>query len=133
MIDIDVPIKTSSTNTKLRVHWRTNRRTAKREREAVFMMLRSGGVRALGPTEAATVYLTRNAPRALDDDNLRGALKAVRDEVAKALGVDDRDARVAYEYRQAKAKAPSVRIVVESKCCASHPACRCDLADGAFG
>jgi hypothetical protein len=38
--------------------------------------------------------------RDYDDDNLRGALKAVRDEVAAMLGVDDRDSRVRWEYRQ---------------------------------
>ena len=48
------------------------------------------------------VTLTRIAPsNGLDDDNLAGALKAVRDEVAAWLGVDDKDrATVRYEYEQ---------------------------------
>jgi hypothetical protein len=46
------------------------------------------------------VTITRVSPRLLDDDNLRGALKAVRDGIADALGVDDRDERVRWRYRQ---------------------------------
>lgn len=42
------------------------------------------------------VRLTRMAPRAMDDDNLANAFKSVRDGVASALGVNDRDARVRY-------------------------------------
>ncbi len=37
------------------------------------------------PAAVARVTLTRVAPRRLDDDNLRGALKAVRDAVADWL------------------------------------------------
>lgn len=40
--------------------------------------------------------------RAMDDDGLRGALKACRDEVAALLGVDDRDPCVAWTYHQEK-------------------------------
>jgi hypothetical protein len=48
------------------------------------------------------VYMTRIAPRALDTDNLASCAKAVRDSIAEALGIDDRDAhRVEYRYRQA--------------------------------
>jgi hypothetical protein len=46
--------------------------------------------------------LTRFAPsNGLDDDNLTGALKGVRDAVAQWLEVDDRDrSRVRYVYEQ---------------------------------
>ncbi len=36
----------------------------------------------------------------VDDDNLRGAFKAVRDAVASLLGVDDADHRVLWHYEQ---------------------------------
>ena len=36
----------------------------------------------------------------LDDDNLQGACKGLRDAVAKSLAVDDRDKRVRWEYGQ---------------------------------
>lgn len=57
------------------------------------------------------VVLTRIAPLLLDDDNLAGALKSIRDGVADALGVDDRDARVVWLTEQTKGPA-SVRVEV---------------------
>jgi len=52
------------------------------------------------PALPCTVLMTRIAPRKLDDDNLRGAFKAVRDQVAAWLGVDDADPRVTWAYAQ---------------------------------
>lgn len=47
------------------------------------------------------VVLVRVAPSGgLDGDNLQGALKGVRDEVAAFLGVDDGGTRVTWEYGQ---------------------------------
>ncbi len=112
MIDVHVPIETTSTNSKLRVHWRVNRASTKREREGVMLMLRSAGVRQLGPEERAVVQLERVSRGRLDSDNLQGALKAVRDEVAKQLGVDDGSDRVIYEYSQTKGTKPLVHIVI---------------------
>lgn len=57
------------------------------------------------------VLLVRLSPRPLDDDNLASALKAVRDGVADALGVDDRDARVGWVVSQERGKA-AVRISI---------------------
>lgn len=36
----------------------------------------------------------------LDDDNLSGGLKALRDAIAASVGLDDGDARIAFEYSQ---------------------------------
>ena len=62
------------------------------------------------------VRVVRVAPRDLDDDNLARACKAVRDEVARWLGVDDRDPRVTWHVGQAKGRARQygVRIVVRA-------------------
>lgn len=50
------------------------------------------------------VTLTRCSAGTLDDDNLRIAMKSVRDAIAKHLGVDDGDlTRVQWQYRQARA------------------------------
>jgi hypothetical protein len=52
-------------------------------------------------TLPVVVTLVRLAPSSgLDDDNIRGALKSVRDGVADALGVDDRDPDVSWVYEQ---------------------------------
>lgn len=59
------------------------------------------------------VCLHRAAPSdGLDDDNLRAALKAVRDGIADAMGIDDRDKRVRWAYAQSRGPySVSVRVV----------------------
>ncbi len=76
-------------------HWSTLARRRKAERRTAA---------TLCPAHAlpATVTLTRLSAGELDDDNLRGALKGVRDGVADRLGVDDRDPRVTWRYAQAR-------------------------------
>lgn len=74
-------------------HWRTLATRRKRERKAA-------GMCAPKHSLPAVVTLTRLSAGQLDDDNLRGALKGVRDGVADRLGVDDRDPRVRWEYGQ---------------------------------
>lgn len=54
------------------------------------------------PALPVVVTLVRCSPRLLDDDNAVGAMKAVRDEVAAWLGVDDRDPRVRFVVEQEK-------------------------------
>lgn len=84
---VSIPIRTKSTLNQ-REGWRARFGRNKRERRVVGLVL---AARFTQEQMAATriVLLKRVAPRRLDDDNLRGALKAVRDEVAKFLGVDD--------------------------------------------
>jgi len=55
-----------------------------------------GGLRSELVNGVLPVRLVRIAPRGLDDDNLGAAFKSVRDGIADALGIDDRDPRVAY-------------------------------------
>lgn len=68
----------------------------------------------------ALVKLVRCAPPdvtgrfGLDDDNLAGALKQVRDAVAKQLGVDDRDPRVDFMYGQKPAPRHAVEVIIEA-------------------
>ena len=64
-------------------------------------------------TDGVHVTMTRLAPSSgLDFDGLTAALKSVRDGIADALGVDDRDPRVTWSYGQERAKAYGVRITV---------------------
>lgn len=96
---ITVPIRTVA-GLNAREHWQTRSRRVRKEREATAWMLRS----APRPDVPCTVVLTRVAPSSgVDDDNLAGALKGVRDEVAKWLGVDDRKRQVVrYRYGQCR-------------------------------
>jgi hypothetical protein len=59
------------------------------------------------------VTLTLQTAQELDGDNLQAGLKAVRDEVAKFLGLDDADPRVRWAYGQEPAEARGVRIRFE--------------------
>lgn len=103
---VDIPLRTSS-GLNAREHWRAKMSRVRKEREAVAWMLKA----ATRPTLPCSVLLTRVAPsNGLDDDNLAGALKSVRDEVASWLGVDDRD-RMTVRYRYAQTRGPwGVRI-----------------------
>ena len=116
-----VPIRTVSA-LNMREHWALKARRVKRERrETACYCLANMKALAhyIGAAEAGVrldVTLTRVAPSSgLDDDNLRGALKGVRDEIADALGVDDRDPVVAWRYgqRRGKAKEWGVEVTVE--------------------
>ena len=95
---IYAPIKTVSALNARDAHWRVRHRRVKSERASIGWYL-NGAARPGLPCE---VLLTRIAPSAgLDDDNLAGALKGIRDEVASWLGVDDRHRdQVSYRYAQ---------------------------------
>jgi hypothetical protein len=111
MIRVLLPIRTWS-EANQRVHWAKRARRAHKQREAARLMVRvalaSGTV--AGPV---IVTLTRTAPRELDSDNLTGALKAVRDGVADALGMDDGDPRLEWRYAQRKGKPSEYAVSVE--------------------
>lgn len=94
---IELPIATVSEANR-RDHWTVKAKRVKAHRNAAW---------ALCPVYPlpCIVTLTRIAPRALDDDNLRSATKAARDGIADRLGIDDRDPRVEWRYAQAKGKA----------------------------
>ena len=96
---IFIPIRTGR-GLNSREAWQSRARRVKAERKAVAWLLRCEK-----PVPPCTVRLTRCAPSAgVDDDNLSGALKGVRDQVAEWLGVDDRDtSRVRYVYAQCRA------------------------------
>lgn len=102
-----VPIFTESMS-NARIHWTVKAKTVKAQRRATAYRT-PPALKVLGPLLVVT--LTRVSPRELDDDNLRGALKGVRDQVASALGVDDRSRLVRWEYGQEKGE-PSVRVDV---------------------
>lgn len=99
-VRLALPIRTVS-ETNQREHWsrRHKRRRAQRLTVALTMTPLVVGLRGF---VGLNVMLTRIAPRELDDDNLRGALKAVRDGVADALGIDDGDRRVTWLYGQGR-------------------------------
>lgn len=93
---IVVEIRTQGPNA--REHFHAKAKRVKKEREATAWVLS----RHERPAIPCSVLLTRTAPSGgLDDDNLVGSLKGVRDQVAQWLGVDDRHRdQVRYRYGQ---------------------------------
>ena len=103
-----IPIKTvSEANT--REHWRQRAARTKQNRWAGAYWTRAKYPTLVLP---ATVTLTRYGPRELDNDNLGGSFKALRDGIADAFGVDDGDARYAWVYRQERSRWHGVRIEI---------------------
>ncbi len=52
--------------------------------------------------ERCNIELISFRRRLLDDDNLQGGLKALRDAISKSLGVDDGDPMLSWHYRQVR-------------------------------
>jgi hypothetical protein len=111
MIEVSLPLRTRSV-LNAREHWTKRAKRAQEQRAVVRMRL--AGVREWPPQLPANVTLTRVGPQALDGDNLQGALKAVRDGVADALGVDDGSDEVTWSYDQQRGSY-EVRVRVESR------------------
>lgn len=101
-----IPIKTV-TGLNAREHWRVRAKRVKAERTATALC-----VPKFSPP--AIVRLVRLSPSLCDDDNLQGALKAVRDEVAKLAGCDDKPGGpLQWVYAQEKCKRGEFGVRVE--------------------
>lgn len=80
-----------------REHWSKKYRR-KVEQQGTFSMLwRSYRPKLKLP---AIVTFTRHSCSVLDSDNLAGAFKHVRDQLAKELGIDDGSDKIRFEYKQ---------------------------------
>lgn len=102
-------------------HWRERQKRARHQRATTILLLQSSFGRKNVPAGPLDVTFTRVAPSAgLDDDNLRPALKAVRDGTADFLGLkSDRDPHVAWHYQQERGPW-GVNITIAAR--ASEPA-----------
>jgi hypothetical protein len=91
---VPVPIRSEANISS--EHWRTKAKHVAGQRAAVAHHL--AGIAGL--PKPAIITFVRIGRRSLDDDNLAAGFKHVRDEVAKLLRFDDRDASVKWEYLQ---------------------------------
>jgi hypothetical protein len=98
MSEFEIPLKTVA-GLNAREHWRTRAARVKKERNTAKICARVLMLRVPLP---ATITMTRLSAGELDDDNLQGAFKAVRDGIADAYGVADNDPRIKFRYAQAK-------------------------------
>ena len=112
-LKLSIPLRTGR-GLNDRMHFMQRARKVKAERLAVGLVLNTHKA----PAGPVTVNLGRVSPSAkgLDKDNLQGALKAVRDQVATWLGRDDADDSITWNYGQRPGKRAewAIEISVEA-------------------
>jgi hypothetical protein len=86
-----------------RLHWSKRARDSRNERQLAYLV-------TAWHAAPCVVTITRIGPRRLDDDNLAGACKSVRDGIADRLGVDDGGDLVQWRYAQ---RSEGARYAVE--------------------
>jgi len=108
-IDVTIPGLRLVSEANARGSWHGGATRAAKQRSIVALFFRS--LRCEVP---CNVRIVRIAPSRLDDDNLARAAKAVRDQLAEWLGVDDRDERVSWSVAQTKGgvREYAVRVIV---------------------
>jgi hypothetical protein len=113
-VDFDFPFRTQP-HLNTRVPWIVSHAKKKTERDALHFAWIAAG-RPVPPLPA-TITFVRIAPRPLDEgDNLPSAFKAMRDELAKRLGVnDDRKAPVTWLYAQERGAPRTYAVRVEMR------------------
>lgn len=107
---LEIPIYIPSM-ANARLHWSARSREVKRQRDITAVMFRAN-VRTK-PCPPCTITLTRRGPRKMDDDNLISSFKAVRDQLAKEMGVDDGSSDIQWKYGFEKSKDYSILIDIE--------------------
>jgi len=113
---LEIPgIELESEHKVRRMHWAAVAKKSKAKRAAVKLWWQAKKLpkQVLRPGQKAIVILTRFGIRDLDGDNLQGAFKAVRDEVAELLGIDDGSPDIAWHYRQEHRAEYGLSIAVE--------------------
>lgn len=105
MITCHLPIKTVSEANR-RDHWAVKAKRAKSQRHTAAMLVPRFSL-------PCVVTIVRIGPKELDDDNLSGSCKAVRDGIADRLGVQDNDPRVVWKYGQKRGEY-GVEITLEA-------------------
>ena len=109
-LKLSIPLRTGR-GLNDRMHFMARARKVKAERLAVGLVLNTHKA----PAGPVTVNLGRVSPSAkgLDKDNLQGALKAVRDQVAAWLGRDDADDSITWNYGQRPGKTKEWAVEIE--------------------
>jgi len=80
-----------------REHWAIKNSRKKSQQKAFQAIWRNAKPKVELP---ATIIFTRYSCQELDSDNLAGAFKHTRDQLAKEIGIDDGSELLNFEYRQ---------------------------------
>lgn len=83
-----------------RLHHMARARKVKHERHTTAWAIKLAKLQRPALPLVVTIIRGTTSHKPLDDDNLVGACKGVRDQLAEWLGVDDSDARVKWKYDQ---------------------------------
>lgn len=126
VIEFDAPIRIESANVTRDRHWAIRKRKTDEQRIAVALCFAAASPPSLRRNRRReqlppfpppyVVTITRIAPRGLDDDNAIAGAKAVRDQLAACLGLDDGDARLTWLYaqRRGKPREYAIHVRIES-------------------
>ena len=84
-----------------REHWGKKFKRKKEQQDALRAAWKKAAKKLPRPVAVpCVVRFTRIGPQKLDDDNLSGGFKGLRDSVANELGIDDGSELVRWEYAQ---------------------------------
>jgi hypothetical protein len=91
-----------------REHWRARASRAAKEKSAATLFMREVWPKPNGfdleILLPLAITITRVGPRKLDDDNLAGSAKHVRDAIARVIGLDDGSDQLHWTYEQARGR-----------------------------
>ncbi len=106
-LSLSLDVETRS-ETNARDKWARIHRVEKQRKDVEeAFTLPAGSIPERGPW---CVRPTRLSSSELDDDNLSASMKAIRDSVAAAIGVDDGSPSIAWLYAQAKGRGVRVDV-----------------------
>ncbi len=118
-IEFDIPVRIVS-EANQREHWRTKAKRARMQRRGTDLYAFnniSRNNRDDIQKHGAIIIFTRIAFQLMDDDNLAGAFKAVRDGVCDALDMNDgpkSGLTFRYTQEQGPPKTYAVRVCIEA-------------------
>ena len=116
-MEVEIPLELPSL-ANASWHWSKKHKVRKLQKWMVktFVTQKRREIPESGPWQ---VILTRMAPRLLDEDNLVSAFKNITDAIAEIIhpglapGRADGLGDVKFEYRQEKAKIPTLRVQID--------------------
>lgn len=112
-LKVTMPLRTYSEANR-REHWAARMTRVRNQRALAYIYVQDNDpLRAWSLNGRIEISLVRVASRALDSDNLASALKAVRDGVADALGRNDGDPCITWNYSQEKGKRGEYAVRIE--------------------
>jgi len=112
---IRLPWPDASLNPNSRTHWRARAKAVQRERNDACYLAIAAGAKHFDAGQGGIRLSMKLCPpdaRRRDSDNAFSALKAARDGIADALGVDDRRFQHSFEWGE-PVKGGAVVVTVE--------------------